>query len=214
MHKHKEQDAFQQFLSQRQLLENLNELSLDLGCTEVDIGERPILTTQGEDLDKLPEARIHDLLAEESFLFVDSLLVQIKQNPQNRQQALQQLQEVLGYLVNEHKHEMLVCKPFHTPLRQLFAMFQQLTDAAHSHQRELGEKAEQLDQLAILQREVEDLESQNQFLGTFRDQFMLSEDEIKSLKKQVYTMEQEKNKLILLLEEGEHLRKKHDLLLL
>jgi len=43
---------------------------------------------------------------------------------------------------------------------------------------------------------------------------MLSEDEIKSLKKQVYTMEQEKNKLILLLEEGEHLRKKHDLLLL
>lgn len=73
MHKHKEQDAFQQFLSQRQLLENLNELSLDLGCTEVDIGERPILTTQGEDLDKLQEARIHDLLAEESFLFVDSL---------------------------------------------------------------------------------------------------------------------------------------------
>lgn len=109
---------------------------------------------------------------------------------------------------------MLVCKPFHTPLRQLFAMFQQLTDAAHSHQRELGEKAEQLDQLAILQRELEDLENQNQFLGTFRDQFMLSEDEIKSLKKQVYTMEQEKHKLILLLEEGEHLRKKHDLLLL
>jgi hypothetical protein len=43
---------------------------------------------------------------------------------------------------------------------------------------------------------------------------MLSEDEIKSLKKQVYTMEQEKHKLILLLEEGEHIRKKHDLLLL
>lgn len=64
----------------------------------------------------------------------------------------------------------------------------------------------------MLEQEVEELESQNQFLGTFRDKFMLSEDEIKSLKKQVYTIEQEKHKLLLLVEEGEQLRKKHDLL--
>ena len=40
-------------------------------------------------------------MAEESYLFVDSLLQKMKHDCENKQFALQRLQEVLGYLINE-----------------------------------------------------------------------------------------------------------------
>lgn len=53
------------------------------------------------DLEKSEEKRIHELMDEESYLFVDSLLQKMKQDCENKQFALQRLQEVLGYLINE-----------------------------------------------------------------------------------------------------------------
>ena len=60
-------------------------------------------------------------------------------------------------------------------------MLQQLVDAAHSYAGEVADKLEKLDSLAMLEREVDELERQNSFLSTFRDKFMLSEDQIKTL---------------------------------
>jgi cell shape-determining protein MreC len=53
-----------------------------------------------------------------------------------------------------------------------------------------------------LEREVIELEQQNAFLSTFKDKFMVSEDEIKLLNKQIYQMEQEKNKMLAVVEEN------------
>ena len=51
-------------------------------------------------------------MAEESLLFVESLIQQMEPSIENKELAVQQLVEMVGYLVNEQKYEVLVCRPF------------------------------------------------------------------------------------------------------